>query len=275
MINSPAVESKVHALSARTAATVRALREYYGFTQPELANRSGLTAAALGKIERGERAINIDTLDALARAFNFVETTELVRLVEVCADVAARRAYFDEIAHTLDELLDDIGDPVIDPGVESDSGELSSSRGEERGESRVFSRVPFRHRVAFIGKDCLGIETVYEVSRGGLSMSVDRCIRPGSIVRVILEDITNGATPVVFDARVVWCEVQVDSNTTEFRAGLQTLHDDPGTLAGMSAVFYAALAWLAARSREGTAAQPLSGLLAAPDPSQDPASSPW
>lgn len=135
-------------------------------------------------------------------------------------------------------------------------GRESDNDGEERGESRAFTRVPFHYRVRLAGKNAPCAATVYEVSRGGLSVLMRAYIRPGNVVRVTFEDISYDAAPVEFDARVAWCEAQGDSNGTEFRAGLNTLHGDPETLAVMSEIFYTAMTRLAARSREAEAAQP-------------------
>jgi hypothetical protein len=139
-------------------------------------------------------------------------------------------------------------------------GRESHNDGEERGESRAFTRVPFHHRVRLAGKNAPCAAAVFEVSRGGLSMSMRTYVRPGSIVRVTFEDITYGATPVEFDARVAWCEAQDGSSGTEFHAGVNTLHGDPETLAAMSEIFYTALMRLSARSRGSAAAQPSPSL---------------
>ncbi|MEK7794545.1 MAG: PilZ domain-containing protein [Candidatus Hydrogenedentota bacterium] len=139
-------------------------------------------------------------------------------------------------------------------------GRESCNESEERGESRTFTRVPFHHRVRLAGKNAPCAATVYEVSRGGLSMSMRAYIRPGTIVRVTFEDITYGATPAEFDARVAWCEAQGEPNGAEYHAGLNTLHGDPETLAAMSEIFYTALTRLAARSRESAVAQPCPSL---------------
>src|SRR5712692_4913212 len=49
---------------------LRALRKHASLTQEELADRSGLNANYIGRIERGEINVTIQTLSRIARAMN-------------------------------------------------------------------------------------------------------------------------------------------------------------------------------------------------------------
>ena len=49
---------------------VRQIREKRGWSQEELAHRSGLARSFTGAIERGEKDIRISTLVKLAKTFN-------------------------------------------------------------------------------------------------------------------------------------------------------------------------------------------------------------
>lgn len=49
-------------------ASVRALRERRGLTQVALAKRAGVMRATLRRVESGEHAATLDTLDVIARA---------------------------------------------------------------------------------------------------------------------------------------------------------------------------------------------------------------
>lgn len=55
----------------RIAAIIKRRREAYGWTQTELAERTGnvITQALVSRIEAGEDNVKIDTLRSLARAF--------------------------------------------------------------------------------------------------------------------------------------------------------------------------------------------------------------
>lgn len=125
------MESKARSLNAQVGTAVHALRTHYGFTKAELADRSGVTVAALGQIERGKPSVNIDSLYAIARALEFEELSEFFKLVEVGTDKAALSTYLDEIASTLDELLDEVREPVNDRVIESNMSARSSPRRTE------------------------------------------------------------------------------------------------------------------------------------------------
>lgn len=49
---------------------VRKFREQMGFTQEELAYRSGLHRTYISSVERTERNISIDAIEKIAEAFN-------------------------------------------------------------------------------------------------------------------------------------------------------------------------------------------------------------
>ncbi|WP_250494313.1 helix-turn-helix transcriptional regulator [Caballeronia sp. GAWG1-1] len=51
-------------------ATVRELRESFGWTQEQLAEYAGLNRSYVGEIERGTCIASIVTLDKIAQAFN-------------------------------------------------------------------------------------------------------------------------------------------------------------------------------------------------------------
>jgi transcriptional regulator with XRE-family HTH domain len=60
------------------ARNLKRLRLERGFTQEELADRSGLNRNYVGMIEREENAATVDTLEALAEALE----VEAIRLIE-------------------------------------------------------------------------------------------------------------------------------------------------------------------------------------------------
>ena len=79
---------------------LRERRHARGWTQEELALRSGLHRTFIGLLERGARGANVDRLADLARAFE----VEPANLIPRWADVHAERAP-EEGADLLDELL--------------------------------------------------------------------------------------------------------------------------------------------------------------------------
>jgi transcriptional regulator with XRE-family HTH domain len=65
----------------RFGRNVRALREEKGWTQEELADRSGLTAVQISRVERGAREVRLTTLLRLVEA---LETTPGRLLEDLC-----------------------------------------------------------------------------------------------------------------------------------------------------------------------------------------------
>jgi transcriptional regulator with XRE-family HTH domain len=60
------------------AANLRREREALGLSQQALANLAGLHRTYVGSVERGERNISIDSVEALARALG-VEAADLMK----------------------------------------------------------------------------------------------------------------------------------------------------------------------------------------------------
>lgn len=60
---------------------VRAVREELGWTQEDLAERSGLSRPYIVRIEAGERNLTMNTVDRVAKALGRT-TSELYRLAE-------------------------------------------------------------------------------------------------------------------------------------------------------------------------------------------------
>ncbi len=107
-------------------------------------------------------------------------------------------------------------------------------------ESRIFTRLPFDSAVEWrdlTGED--GHAVIRDVSRGGLSLSLGRYMRPGPVVTVTFGDIEFTGAPVELDAAVVWCKPTDQPDT--FLAGLKIIHGGATTLAAASEVFYAAM----------------------------------
>lgn len=69
--------SKLHARMI-LAKNIRALRGELGWSQEELARKSGLHRTYVGAVERGERNISIDNIERLAKTLN-VNPSELFR----------------------------------------------------------------------------------------------------------------------------------------------------------------------------------------------------
>jgi hypothetical protein len=111
-----------------------------------------------------------------------------------------------------------------------------------RKEQRVFTRVPFRHSVRWTdahgeGGAC----AVRDVSRGGLSVTLERYLRPGPVVQFQFDEVLYKGEPVSFPALVTWCQPE-RSNPSRFQAGFRVVHGEPDTLCAVSEVFYRALA---------------------------------
>ncbi|WP_138419718.1 helix-turn-helix domain-containing protein [Aquibacillus sediminis] len=60
---------------------VRNLRQLKGFTQEELAEKSGLQSTYIGGVERGERNISLETLEKILTGLN-VKVTEFFQFDE-------------------------------------------------------------------------------------------------------------------------------------------------------------------------------------------------
>ncbi|KOS02621.1 transcriptional regulator [Paenibacillus polymyxa] len=58
------------------AQRLRAFRKLKGFTQQELANRTGISLTVLGAVERGNRAVDPDMLNTIAQTLE-IEVREL------------------------------------------------------------------------------------------------------------------------------------------------------------------------------------------------------
>ncbi len=63
---------------------VRDLRKRSGMTLEDVSQKSGLSIAALSKLERNQKMIELDTLYRLARVFG-LSATDLLTLVESCS----------------------------------------------------------------------------------------------------------------------------------------------------------------------------------------------
>lgn len=57
-----------------TGAEIRGLRRYYDLTQPELAERAGLSRATIARFERGNYRGQVSSVAALVEALQAVET---------------------------------------------------------------------------------------------------------------------------------------------------------------------------------------------------------
>jgi len=58
------------------AQRLRAFRKLKGFTQQELAERTGISLTVLGAVERGNRTIDLDMLNIIAQTLE-IEVREL------------------------------------------------------------------------------------------------------------------------------------------------------------------------------------------------------
>jgi transcriptional regulator with XRE-family HTH domain len=58
------------------AQRLRAFRKLKGFTQQELAERTGISLTVLGAVERGNRTIDLDMLNIIAQTLG-IEVREL------------------------------------------------------------------------------------------------------------------------------------------------------------------------------------------------------
>lgn len=67
--------------AVRVSAHVKRLREARGLSQLDLATEAGLTKAYVGRIERDQKNVGADTIDALARALG-VDPSDLLQPLE-------------------------------------------------------------------------------------------------------------------------------------------------------------------------------------------------
>ena len=111
-----------------------------------------------------------------------------------------------------------------------------------RKEQRIFTRISFRHRVRWTDthgeeNECL----IRDVSRGGLSVTLGRYLRPGPNVQFYFDEIDYKNTPVTFPATITWCHPD-RTQPGQFYVGFQVVHGKQDTLGAVSEVFYRALA---------------------------------
>ena len=108
-------------------------------------------------------------------------------------------------------------------------------------EQRVFTRVPFSHPVKWQnGARDGGVATARDVSRGGLSLTLSRFLRPGPVLVLTFDDILYQDQPVELPALTVWCR-PLPADPERFNAGFAIVHGETQTLAAISEVFYAGL----------------------------------
>lgn len=65
--------------------TIRNLRNEHGWSQDELAHKIGVYQSHIGKIERGEVNVTIDSLEKLVNAFG-ISFEELFRAIQLTSD---------------------------------------------------------------------------------------------------------------------------------------------------------------------------------------------
>lgn len=122
-------------------------------------------------------------------------------------------------------------------------------------EQRIFTRVEFQRPVRLHESDGdASACALREVSRGGLSVSLGRYLRPGPAVEFEFDDITYRGQAVRFIAIVKWCRPD-HQHPERFRAGFQVVHGERDTLGAVSEVFYHALARAAGPRTEAACAQ--------------------
>lgn len=107
-------------------------------------------------------------------------------------------------------------------------------------EQRIFTRVPFYQTLRWNnGSGEEGTARILNVSRGGLSLSLTRYLRPGPVLVFTFDDILYSSRPVEVHALTVWCR-PAPNDRQSFTAGFSVVHGEPETLAAISEVFYAA-----------------------------------
>ncbi|HEU4422460.1 MAG TPA: helix-turn-helix domain-containing protein [Pilimelia sp.] len=101
-------------LTALLGATVRRQRELHRLTQQQLAARSGVSQGAIARIERGQRAASLHTVERLLAALG-AQLTVGVEPLDAHIDAAiaelATTPFEDRIAETdIDRVMDRLGD---------------------------------------------------------------------------------------------------------------------------------------------------------------------
>lgn len=110
-----------------------------------------------------------------------------------------------------------------------------------QSEQRVFTRVPYQKTIRW--RDAhgeTGAADLLNISRGGLSLSLTRYLRPGPALVFYFDDIFYRGLPVELSALTVWSRPVPDDHGA-FLAGFSLVHGQLETLGAISEVFYAAL----------------------------------
>ena len=108
-------------------------------------------------------------------------------------------------------------------------------------EQRIFTRMPLDQKVVWrdLSGDS-GAAELRDVSRGGLSASLGRYLRPGPVMSFTFPGIEFDGHPVELDASVTWCKPTQKPDS--FLAGFKIIHTGTRSLNAVSEVFYRALA---------------------------------
>lgn len=88
-------------IAKRMGRRVRQLRLAGGFTQAELAERSGMATQAVSRIERGERSPTLETLDKLSAALGVT----LGELADVAQSLPRPRVFTADVAAIVEPLV--------------------------------------------------------------------------------------------------------------------------------------------------------------------------
>ncbi|PPI08213.1 helix-turn-helix domain-containing protein [Rathayibacter sp. AY1B8] len=113
--------SSVHDYTRQTAAILRGLVARYGVTQAELSAAVGVSQSQLSKMLRGQRPIDIDQLEGMARALGTSGFAVLKEVEDTLADfdvTPATALIFVEEGLRLPEPFDTTGwgsSPVVEP----------------------------------------------------------------------------------------------------------------------------------------------------------------
>lgn len=110
-----------------------------------------------------------------------------------------------------------------------------------QSEQRVFTRVPYHKTIRWSdAQGETGAADLLDISRGGLSLSLTRYLRPGPALIFFFDDILYRGLPVEVPALTVWSR-PVPEDDSVFLAGFSLVHGHLDTLGAISEVFYAAL----------------------------------